>query len=287
MNNLTYNEPESLTSIRPESLSIRTLYKFRAWDTNVDPHGRDILTDNNLYFSSAESFNDPLEARIPLRYDLCSEDYLFDLFLEHASFAYPDQSPDEHLSLAKDWVIREIIKKPGEIERWSMDHYAYCIKNYGIVSLTEDNENVVQWSHYADGHRGFCVGLDLDSLLMHRHLLARSKISVDLFKVRYRTNMPILIPSSLTPEEFSILPLTSKANDWMYEKEYRLISLNGPGEMAFPDEYISEVILGCNISAENKNEIIDLLSSKGKHIPLLQSSLKELSYGLKFENVEY
>jgi hypothetical protein len=52
-------------SQRPE-----ILYKYRTWYNECDKfqYQKRILTDNELYLSSADQFNDPFDSALPFRY---------------------------------------------------------------------------------------------------------------------------------------------------------------------------------------------------------------------------
>lgn len=278
---------EDHAALRPENLSIRTLYKFRTWDPKADEHGQDILKQNILFFSSVRAFNDPLEARIPIRYDLAPKEYILDLLLRHVKDDFPELTDDEQLSLCHTYIAQEVHKDPGEAAWRSENHHRYSAKNFGIASLSEELDNVVLWSHYSDKHFGYCVGLNVRSILEHRRSLARSGLAIDLYKVRYLNRMPKLIPSELSDNELIVLPLTTKSNNWMYEKEFRLISLNGRGEMGFPDEWITKVVLGYNMTQQHRDEIIAVLVDKHKTIPLFESVLSNNSFNLNFQRLDY
>jgi Protein of unknown function (DUF2971) len=79
-------------------------------------------------------------------------------------------------------------------------------RRFGILCFTKDWGNPVLWSHYADGHRGICLGFDVPA----KGLLKPIQY------VRERTSLPI-------PPTFDAMDklLFTKYSDWSYEKEWR------------------------------------------------------------------
>ncbi|WP_249370579.1 DUF2971 domain-containing protein [Vibrio sp. 11-4(1)] len=71
-------------------------------------------------------------------------------------------------------------------------------RSYGIVSLSEIADNTLMWAHYANGHNGIAIGVEIDS------------DTYDIRKIEYDGL------SQLT-QSFS-----HKLEVWDYEKEYRV-----------------------------------------------------------------
>jgi hypothetical protein len=90
------------------------------------------------------------------------------------------------------------------IEQKDLSHLPQVTQD-GVFCLTEDPLNLLMWSHYASEHKGLVVGFDTSNYFFRQ----------DLYKVTYK-NQRI---GDITDKEL----LTTKSNDWMYEKEFRLI----------------------------------------------------------------
>lgn len=89
-------------------------------------------------------------------------------------------------------------------------------EKFGIVCFSENVDNVLMWSHYADKHQGLVLGLDLDDNM--------------LTQVDYLPIAPRIIPNhgkckACSYRYTSVMHsvMRSKAIDWAYEKEWRLI----------------------------------------------------------------
>ena len=165
-------------------------------------------------------------------------------------------------------LFRDMEKRLKEI---ILDHYRVC-------SFSSDELVKRMWSHYANGHRGFCIGYDVSHL--DYEVLNR------IFPVRYKEN-PVKIHKKflLTKHELLQLQLinaiTAKSVDWEYEKEWRYL-------IEKPDKYTSEwinlptpkeLIIGAKISDAHKKELSDYAKSKGIECYVIEKELK--GFGLQ------
>lgn len=127
-------------------------------------------------------------------------------------------------------VSREISKlldnKDPEIPEFDL---GMELSRIGVVSLSETSRNLLMWAHYADEHRGICIGfdqnvlsqLDLGSVLLERyHTLSPVKINYDNLRVDTRE---LLKDQDFLYENAILKILTTKSDEWIYEKEHRCI----------------------------------------------------------------
>ena len=108
-------------------------------------------------------------------------------------------------------------------------------KTTGILCFSKKWTDPVQWSHYADRHKGICLGFDVPG-----HLL---------FKVKYvRDRLPI---NGGIDEKRMLEFLTTKFIHWAYEQEYRLfISLEDDEDGLYYADFsdnlkLRQIIVGC------------------------------------------
>lgn len=264
----------------------RLLYKYRSWNS---PVGRRFLQDEELYFASADSFNDPLEARIPLRYDLATDEQIRDLFLRHAPDEYPDKTPEEHRLLADQYLKQGLFKNPSHIDWFENWHYEKNIRDFGICSLTAVGSSILMWAHYADSHHGYCVGLDVDLLEKFMETNPDAlRVTFDIYEVEYIKKFPVLKPFEMSREELITRPLTIKSKQWEYEQEYRLISLENTSlTLKMSPEIISRVVLGCRMPDIQRREVIECLKDKSYKVDLWEAKISKEIFGLYFENINY
>lgn len=85
-------------------------------------------------------------------------------------------------------------------------------KNRGLLCFSEDWNNPVMWSHYADRHTGLCLGFEIPEEHMGKVFYSRKRLVADLEKLSN--------PSNLTIDDARRFLFTKYAH-WRYEKESR------------------------------------------------------------------
>jgi hypothetical protein len=83
---------------------------------------------------------------------------------------------------------------------------------YGLLCFSEIWTNPVQWSHYASGHRGLCLGFEIPSQVLQK---------VEYREGRLEPDERVLSTSSAQAEESMRCLLCTKYLHWSYESEWR------------------------------------------------------------------
>ena len=98
------------------------------------------------------------------------------------------------------------------------------------------------WSHYADSHSGVCLIFD-----WNEPFFAAAQ------PVAYAQRRPIINPVFDSNDEMLSHALLTKSAQWSYEPEWRIVHYrHGAGSYEFPPEALLGVILGPQISKENR-----------------------------------
>jgi hypothetical protein len=122
--------------------------------------------------------------------------------------------------------------------------------NTGIICFSGNWKNPVQWAHYADKHKGLCLGFDIDP--------------IHLKKVEYSEDR-IPHANSMT-EELVFKLLRTKYAHWAYEEEYRVfVELKeDEGGIYYTDfegnMELKQVIVGAN-STVTRDQLASALGS--------------------------
>jgi hypothetical protein len=191
--------------LRPE---IKQLFKYRVFNKN----SIQCLTDDVVWVSDPKNFNDPFE-------------YTFHL--------EPDLSYEASRRMNTGITRLNYVEKQEELVGKLKTEFLVG----GIFSLCESNTVSLMWSHYADSHRGFCIGYERSE----GNLLG----SDECLPVSYGTFPEVKFSEFFraleTRKEEWAKPLfkamvLSKDPNWNYEREWRvlfeqreqLISINVP-----------------------------------------------------------
>lgn len=238
------------------------LYKYLDQDG-----GKQVLFKNTIKFSTAHDFNDPFD---------CYE-HLIDIDLNRNSMqtilngGFYVKEADE-----ADMNLDELVAKHKKLKTFTISNpligmaFKAVVAGVWITCFSRTQTNITMWSHYADSHKGVCIGFDKLKLVKYfNKSIDPVKYCKDLVKKDYFKE---------GSEAMEAMILT-KANDWNYEEEERLfIPKNEKGEKKefptsesgifdIPTDCICSVIIGAR-STLTKEEIFaecaDLKTSKSK-----------------------
>lgn len=120
-------------------------------------------------------------------------------------------------------------------------------QRFGVICFSKNWRNPVLWSHYADKHRGVCLGFDVSDQFLMKVTYAGERLSK---KIRGE-----LAHGGLNEKDMQEI-LTTKFKDWEYEDEVRgfLRLEDRDPETGFyfktfcDDQVLRQVILGARCS---------------------------------------
>ncbi len=230
---------------------IRKFYKYRPWDE----YSREIISKNELWFSAPIDFNDPFDCQFPIIPDTNPKIALE--FIQHqlkkkkmAAKLHGNKSSVKFYNLA----LKEITmwSKERILKFWETDH-AFAefevLNNSSVYCLSETNDNLLMWSHYAEGHRGVCFEFT--------YTLENSLGNPE--KVVYPEDYPVQDYNdyySIDNESLVMNTIFTKSNHWSYEQEWRIFEFRkSKGIHKFPEKLLTGIIIGCKASDKIVNEL--------------------------------
>ena len=100
-------------------------------------------------------------------------------------------------------------------------------KNTWLCSLSKKYNTLLMWSHYCSNHQGICIGLNMKNVKADLPVIFSGTIGGEPLELNVDYEDVIKRPkthnSSVNPWHYQ---LQTKAKDWKYEKEVRLIIEN-------------------------------------------------------------
>ncbi len=214
--------------------AVNQLYKYCAYNRN----SLSILINKKIWVAKPETLNDPFDCKIKFKPEINSE--AFRKYLIRTGRSTGNRQKDYEIFLKG---LHEFKEKN--------------INNFGVFSMSQIKDNILMWSHYADHHKGFCIGF----VRKNDNLLG------DITKthqVEYDCNYPEVDPldknGNYDNSTFNKM-LFTKAKDWEYEKEWRSVYPEGDKEELLPVD-ISSIIFGLRMSEEHKANIRKILANQ-------------------------
>lgn len=268
------------------------LYKY------LDLPRIDILQNSLIRFTQPGAFNDPFELKPS--FDLMSKK---DISAMNEAIKKNCSTDEERKAKTAEELnkmlttlamginrVTEKIENPVGCYSLNNNEIASSVfdSKYGILSLTNDPNNLLMWSHYADNHRGFVLQFDENHDFFKTSYFDNQEFS--LTKVEYSSERPVLSYSNLhSPEVYY-----RKSPCWSYEQELRLIKPLSEASKIIEDhvypialfelpiEAVRGIIIGVNVSNLDRNNIFELLQQpRYKHITIFQTRCCNDSYELE------
>lgn len=148
--------------------------------------------------------------------------------------------------------------------------------NLGLLCFSTNWHNPVQWSHYAEKHRGLCLGFDIPDEQLSKVIYSRKLIAVDTESVVADNKYALEAAKKL---------LTTKYSHWRYESEVRvfinlqaLVPEKGMYFMKFSDNLrLAQVIVGSE-SSLRRLQIKDALGDLAPTIDAFKARLAFKSF---------
>ena len=239
---------------------IQFLYKYRI----INEYFFDSLENHYLYFSSPQKFNDPFDCKLFLTWEGEPEEvdkWIIKFMKEKATpllkyFKKIDYDP----------VIISQFKEPIDQE----------LQNTLILSLSEVNDSILMWSHYAEDHKGLCLGFrtcienSVLGIMFEEDCLKIPVPNVPKGFLRAQSiNYSVDMPPPFNPLRDDISAvfkfIFSKHTNWSYERERRIVLSTGIAtspKLKFRKNTLNQIIFGMRTPDDIKEKIKDLIRRK-------------------------
>ncbi|MEN2283282.1 DUF2971 domain-containing protein [Algoriphagus sp. SE2] len=217
------------------------LYRYQP----INKYSLSSLESKKYWSAKPTTFNDPFEfkLRTPSEEDINTIKGLKEI---RDLNPHLNQLTDfEMVSMAKQWIQK-------------------TIEAFGVVCFTETNDNLLMWSHYSSYHYGMCLGFEIEDTN-----------SAGIYKVDYSQNYPDLDFGNLWHKDGMMKILWTKSLEWQYEKEWRLITMEGDKLEDYKGR-LTEVIFGCRTSTTDKDNIRNML--KDDKVDFLNAVIDKSGY---------
>jgi hypothetical protein len=266
----------AISECKVEDTMTDTLYKYRSMAMpEAKEHTLDIIDNSRLYCPPPTSLNDPFECQAAISFDAPTD--------------IKNERAKQRLMKEEPWLLDADARKMApekwrEVERNGTARLReWLLNDFGVISFSMRNDDLLMWSHYAGRHNGICVEFHCTH---GSHLDFFGQVQ----QVRYSEQLPsVNFYTTPSPQNAVDLILT-KAKDWSYEQEWRMVvpdAKRSSNYVELPPGIISAIYLGCQISSENKAAISDRIVSKAscKHIHVWQAMRHAHAYCLTFHPI--
>ncbi len=231
------------------------LYKYQPWT----PQTLANLQNRQLWFNAPKNFNDPFDCALPLWDPARMTDQDFLRFWEWMKEQRPppaeiavmmgaDGRPNQRFRAFVLGAVKNAIDRRQKVQH----------EERGVVCLSANALDIRMWSHYADGHRGFCLEFDTTFV----------PFGTKTFEVRYSETFRYINPVTLlvdqpdSPDEENDLLVASvltKSKCWTYEEEWRAIHIEANKPFGYDYHALTGIYLGARMPDAHKHILCQIL----------------------------
>jgi hypothetical protein len=235
-------------------LDINTLYKFRSFSGKSRARVLDTIENSRIYFPHPPAFNDPFDCSPVVVHGGDPNDPEYFRVLEVRERRM--QKAQGVTGARLDRLRKRTGVTIHDLPRAAEEHLRRALRDdVRVLCLSANQLHPLQWSHYADSHRGVCL-----------HFRCRPGAPFDLARqVRYRTRRAAL-STLLEHSSDAIMDrlVFNKAKFWSYESEYRIIaSEDGKadpilknGYMHFDPSLLVGITFGLNMPEKQRRALM-------------------------------
>lgn len=245
------------------------LYKYKP----LNNHTEQLFINKELYFASLNEINDPFDSRIFLerkagkqkmwkyiistlkkQYGDLDEYILIEKWLE--KYKPNKMTIDDFRSKCKTTIkSKKYLLANLDLEAGKKTVLTQREENVRMCCFSEYPNNILMWSHYAKNHTGICLKFLNNSNTLFKYAQ----------KVHYTRKYPKKNYFSVNDNNYYRYSVLTKAVQWKYEKEWRLIFTEEVkhNKYIFPIELLDGIIFGCNTNRDNRNMVRDWAINAG------------------------
>ena len=269
----------------PWALGYQTLYKFKCFEGEQRDHVIDVVENSRVFFAESDQFNDPYDIApiIRLGGDADDPEFVKELEAVELGILQTRGLTEEQIAEMRETRGEDI----ASLAQGTTDMIREELRaSSRFFCLTAERCHPLQWSHYADHHRGLCLHFDcsVDTVFG----LAR--------EVAYRTTRdPILLPLSrqdgdVIVERMALL----KADFWSYEKEFRIVAVDGVDWgskldgtfLNFEANLLSGITIGMRMPDDQQSRLIKIVNTLRPGLPVWRAIEDEDNFWMQLEQLQ-
>lgn len=250
------------------------LFKYRPCSSRAIQN----LREGSLFCATADTFNDPYDCALTftLKRSLILESEIQEL-TSHILGVHI-----EKIDAIKEFVLQRNKKLNAEL----VASFNKSIQSmYKICSLSARLDSLLMWGHYGGMHSGFAMEYDFKSL-PEDHVMGLSLWPVFYSDSLYDAShiMDLGQDTPLKNNMVAIISAMHKARDWAYEKEWRIIIVEGPESpnRSFKAP-LKAVHMGSKITPDNEDTITSI--ARDLNIAVTKMKLSDDRFRMEAQNV--
>lgn len=244
----------------------------------IDMYSLQSIINNTIYFANPESFNDPFDSRLFYKsfnsideFSKIIEDEFKNGSITHEELIeYKENINDKNITTPE--FINSLLTIPMRQKKYA---------SLRVSCFSEKWNNIQMWGHYADKYKGICLGFNAidDNKNNEKCYIPMNDINnslqlvngiyyLPLHKVNY-TKEPIESIDLHSKNDFVKKYkyfLTTKEENWRYEKEWRGFIQEEDSNtktLMYDSKCLTDIVFGLRCEENNIKMVVNILKMKG------------------------
>lgn len=248
------------------------LYKYQSFTTQSLAN----LKNRTIWFSQPTSFNDPFDCSISLLTQPNADN--LSQIVKIYSDRIPSSEKERYLDENGQPTVEFVESIQNGLRNGFMERKQLMLNERGVSCFAERNDNLLMWSHYGDGHRGFCLEFDtkFEPFASNSH------------RVIYSTEVPEIDPAKAlldTSHNMMQSLIVTKSSEWEYEREWRLLHMEANKLYTYDWKSLTGIYLGCCMPDENAELLCMILRDSPTKLYRMRRS--EDQFQILSEEIQY
>jgi len=250
-----------------------SIYKYES----LSHQSLENLKAQGIYFGSPLKFNDPYDCALFPNILTLSDQQIDQLRRKYLEDPRISEKARNQLIEASLELLRQSFMSTGHLA--VNDLINLFLKSKGVACFSERNDDLLMWSHYGGHYKGFCLEFS-----------TKFEPFEKLRKVTYRKDIPSvdIAPILLTDNDDQILDLFfTKSEAWSYEAEWRVVHNVVGTRYTYPEECLTGVYFGPDISDESMEIICLILGGQNEIVSFWRGHRSKTEFSVLFEKFTY
>jgi hypothetical protein len=260
---------------------IEHLYHYQPFNNE---YISDLLLNHRIKFSNPATFNDPWDCRLNFAKRILDDpkiykdnvDYAIDIQRRHYEI------PEIELARRAQKLLEDRPFLEARIDEISIAMNDAITKDYRVYCMSTKPDSSLMWAHYSK-HDGVCFGFK-----------TQSKVFCSALEVTYAKEYPQLNPAENDECKFLRDVLFTKAEEWGYECEFRLIGKESntesflslsDGFLTFEPTDLQFVVVGSLMHDDQVQVLREILTKRRVPVTLLKAFPEKEKYNLVLQKL--
>jgi hypothetical protein len=238
-----------------------------------------------LVGSPASGLNDPFEL----------SPYVFD-DLQPSTIAEAVRHIDlPHLEDRQPKPLTEVFLNPAPFRQQAQSYLQQVLDRYRIIAFCERIDSSLLWSHYANSYQGACLHFLAKGFRWHS-FYTLGHVSYSKYRPAYPLSLALALSSTpaqpvpvnatrLRRAESNKILFFTKADDWAYEAEMRLVyDQTQHPVVRFKNDSLVSIITGPRFTDENRQRLDSILKgSLCANIAIRKARLSKTTFTVEID----